>query len=121
MTIGTDLDAALAAASLSPSLAPLQAEIDALTARILKLEGTPTQHPPVWQVVPPISFKQGTAGVIAVTGFVTSPDGLPLTLTQNAVTLPQGITFDGMSYHYDGVGPVGAVSGVVLTANDGRP
>lgn len=79
----------------------------------------PPDHPPVWQTVPTITFTLGQPQSISVAVFVSDPDGDPLTITL-AGTLPGGISFDGKSLVYDGVGALGLATGIVLTANDGR-
>jgi len=78
---------------------------------------------PVWQTVPTITFTQGIASSISIAGYVTDPDGDALTISVNLAVLPAGVTFDAANkrFVYDGVGPVGSIGGVVLTADDGRP
>lgn len=159
MTIGSELDAALAAAIPAPfDPAPLNARIDQVAAAVVAgntaganamlqiatqlgseitaLQATvaglqppvvlppppvivPPDHPPVWQTVPTITFTLGQPQSISVAVYVSDPDGDPLTITM-AGTLPGGISFDGKSLVYDGVGTLGLATGIVLTANDGR-
>ena len=78
--------------------------------------------PPVWQGVPTITFTQGVASSISIAGYVSDPDGDALTISMNGL-LPSGVTFDaaGKRFVYDGAGTVTTISGIVLTADDGRP
>jgi hypothetical protein len=80
-------------------------------------------RPPVWQTVPTVQFTQGVASSVSIAAYASDPDGDALTITRNAVALPAGVTYDaaGKRFVYDGVGAVGSTSGVVLTADDGRP
>lgn len=82
----------------------------------------PGNRAPVWQTVPTITFTQGIASNISIAGYVTDPDGDALTISMNGL-LPAGVTFDAPNkrFVYDGVGAVGAISGIVLTADDGKP
>lgn len=79
--------------------------------------------PPVWQLVPTITFTHGIPATISIAAYVTDPNGDPLTITRNLAPLPPGVTYDAgsKSFIYDGVGSVGTGSGSVLTADDGRP
>lgn len=79
--------------------------------------------PPVWQTVTAVAFTQGVPSSVSIAAYVSDPDGDALTITMTSGTLPAGVTFDaaGKRFVYDGVGPLGSTSGVVLTANDGRP
>jgi hypothetical protein len=90
--------------------------------------GNPTGQPtgpnrvPVWRTVPTIAFPQGVPSSISIAAYVTDPDGDALTITISSATLPAGVTYDAANkrFVYDGVGPLGSTSGVVLTADDGR-
>jgi len=77
---------------------------------------------PVWQTVPTMTFTQGIASNISIAGYVSDPDGDALTISVNGL-LPAGVTFDAANkrFVYDGVGAIGNTSGIVLTADDGRP
>jgi hypothetical protein len=79
--------------------------------------------PPVWQPMSAVSFTQGVAASFSITPFLSDPNSDPLTITKNAVALPAGVTFDAANkrFVYDGIGGLGSASGVVLTADDGRP
>lgn len=83
----------------------------------------PTNLPPIWTTVPTITFTQGVASIFSIAAYVTDPNGDPLTITKNAVTLPPGITYDSANkrFVYDGVGGAASTSGHVLTASDGKP
>ena len=72
---------------------------------------------PVWATVPTLTFTLGLARRITVTGFVTDA----ATIAVLSGTLPQGVTFDGTAFIYDGKGALGTGSGIVLTASDGGP
>ena len=78
---------------------------------------------PVWSSVPTIVFAQGVPSSISIADYVSDPDGDTLTIVKNAVTLPVGVTYDPAtkSFVYDGSGSVGTSSGVILTADDGKP
>lgn len=78
---------------------------------------------PVWSTIPTIAFAQGIPSSISIADYVTDPDGDPVTIAKNAVTLPVGVTYDAASksFIYDGSGPVGTTSGNILTADDGKP
>jgi len=82
----------------------------------------PGNRAPVWQTVPTITFTQGVASSISIAGYVSDPDGDALTISMNG-SLPSGVTFDaaGKRFVYDGAGTVTTISGIVLTADDGRP
>jgi len=84
-----------------------------------------TNLPPVWQTVPSVTFTQGVASSVSIAGYVSDPNGDPLTiaLQPNDPALPAGVTYDaiGKRFVYDGVGAVGSTSGHILTADDGRP
>jgi hypothetical protein len=77
---------------------------------------------PVWRTVPTIGFPQGVPSSISIAAYVSDPDGDALTITMNSVALPAGVTYDAANkrFVYDGVGPLGSTSGVVMTADDGR-
>jgi len=79
--------------------------------------------PPVWQGVPTITFTQGIASTISIAAYVTDPNGDALVITLNSAGLPPGVSYDAgnKQFVYDGMGAVGATSGNVLTADDGRP
>lgn len=83
----------------------------------------PVNAAPVWSTVPTITFTQGVAGSISIAGFVTDPNGDPLTITKNAAALPVGVTYDQANkrFVYDGIGVSGSTGGHVLTADDGKP
>ena len=70
-----------------------------------------------------MTFTQGVASNFSLASFVSDPDGDPLTITMNAITLPAGVTFDaaGKRLVYDGIGNTAAVNAVQMTADDGRP
>jgi len=78
--------------------------------------------PPVWQVVPTITFAQGVASSIGIGGYVSDANGDSLTIAMNAAVLPAGVTYDAPNkrFVYDGVGAIASTSGVVLIANDGK-
>ena len=78
---------------------------------------------PVWVNIPTVQFTRGVASSFSIASFVSDPNGDTLTLTMNAVTLPAGVTFDaaGKRLVYDGIGATASVSGVQMTADDGRP
>ncbi len=84
---------------------------------------TVANSPPLWQGVPTITFTQGVASNVSIAGYVTDPNGDPLTITLNSAALPPGVSYDAGNkrFVYDGVGPVGLTSGNVLVADDGRP
>ena len=134
MTIGTDLDAALAAAAASPTptlpfdASTINAQIAALTAAVAALQAgvpppppPPVDHPPVWLAIPPVLFTQGKAGTFSYAGLCSDPDGDPLTFTFSG-SLPTGVTHDSANrrFVYDGVGAVGQTSGNFIIADDGR-
>jgi hypothetical protein len=86
--------------------------------------GTPAVNlPPVWQTVPTITFTQGIRSTFSISGFVSDPNGDPLTITKNSAALPPGVTYDSANkqFVYDGVGTAASTSGHVLTASDGKP
>jgi len=78
---------------------------------------------PVWLTVPTITFTQNNASSVSIAAYVSDPNGDALTITKNSAALPAGVTYDAANkrFVYDGAGPVGATSGVVLTADDGKP
>ena len=82
----------------------------------------PGNRAPVWQTVPTITFTQGIPSNISIAGYASDPDGDALTISMNGL-LPAGVTFDAANkrFVYDGVGAVGTASGIVLTADDGKP
>jgi len=85
---------------------------------------TVANSPPVWQGVPTITFTQGVASNVSIAGYVTDPNGDPLTITLSPpAVLPQGVTYDAANkrFVYDGNGLVGLTSGNILIADDGRP
>lgn len=80
-------------------------------------------HPPgpVWKPLPKnlLIFFQGQAKRVDMTQFVTGAVG-PLVLI--GPPLPQGISFDGAAFSYDGLGPIAplnAPQGWTLQASDG--
>lgn len=132
MTLGTDLDAALAAAASSPIAPPpfdpatLQQEITDLRTAVAALQApippvvVPPDHPPIIQPIPTLSFTFGRAQSISLMAFCSDPDGDPLTLTLSG-TLPAGIGFDSKSLNYDGIGAVASALVNQLFASDGKP
>ena len=147
MTIGSELDAALAAAQqpgpqgpagpagpqgpqgvpgTTPDLTLINSEIAALQAAVAVLQGQtppPANRPPVWTTVPSIVFTQGVSGTISVASYATDPDGNPLTITLNtSVPLQAGVSFDSPNkrFVYDGVGAAAVTTGHILTADDGK-
>lgn len=87
---------------------------------------TPVQSPgsnlpPVWNLVPTITFTEGVAASFSIAAFVTDAENDRLNITKNLVALPAGVTYDAAtkSFVYDGVGAIGATSGHVLTATEG--
>jgi len=83
----------------------------------------PVNQAPAWAPVPSLVFAQGIASSISIADYVTDADGDALTISTNAVTLPVGVTYDAANkrFIYDGSGPIGSSSGIVLTADDGKP
>ena len=79
--------------------------------------------PPVWQMLPTITFTQGVATSVSIASYVSDPNGYALTIAKNNVPLPAGVTYDQANkrFFYDGVGAVGSTGGQVLTANNGQP
>lgn len=77
---------------------------------------------PLWQTVPTIVFTQGVASSVSIAGFVTDPNGDPLTITEQGA-LPAGVTYDQANkrFVYNGSGPVASAGGIVLIADDGKP
>lgn len=77
--------------------------------------------PPIWDVIPTISFVQGVPSRISIAAYVTDPEKDLLTITKNTAALPAGVTFDvaSKSFVYDGSGPVSSTSGHILTATEG--
>jgi hypothetical protein len=75
---------------------------------------------PEWVTVPTISFVQGTASTFSISGYVSDPQGLSLTITKNAVALQDGVTYSPTlkQFVYDGVGAVSSTSGHILTADN---
>jgi hypothetical protein len=80
----------------------------------------PASTPPVWTVVPTLSFTQGVASSISISKYVKSSTGGPLAIALNGLALPPGVTYNArtLSFVYDGIGAVGSTSGHVLTASD---
>jgi hypothetical protein len=78
---------------------------------------------PAWQTVPNIMFAQGVAASVSIASYVSDASGYALAITMNSAALPAGVTYDAANkrFVYDGVGPVGSASGVVLIADDGQP
>lgn len=108
---GSGSPKALVAVAQNPPPAPLPAPLPG------------ANNPPVWSTVPTITFTQGVKSSISIAGYVSDPNGDPLTITMNSAVLPDGVTFDAANkrFVYDGVGAVGTTNGVVLTADDGKP
>ena len=83
---------------------------------------TPSSNrPPVWSVIPTITFTQGIAASFSVAAFVTDEENDALSIAKNANPLPAGVTYDAAtkSFIYDGIGGVGSTGGHVLTATEG--
>jgi hypothetical protein len=85
--------------------------------------GPATNVAPVWVTIPTVAFTRGVASSLSLETFVSDSNGDALAITMNAVTLPAGVTFDaaGKRLVYDGAGAAASVSGVRMTADDGRP
>jgi hypothetical protein len=83
----------------------------------------PVNLPPTWLTVPTITFTQGVRATFSIAGYVSDPNGDPLSITKNSAVLPPGVTYDipSKSFIYDGVGAPASTSGHILTANDGKP
>lgn len=81
----------------------------------------PTPGAPVWLDVPPITFTQGIASSISVSGYISVADAKAVTVSLNASPLPAGVTFNAAnrSFDYDGKGAVDATDGHVLIATVG--
>lgn len=77
-------------------------------------------RPPVWSVIPTITFTQGIAASFSIAAFVTDEDNDALSIVKNAVALPVGVTYDAASksFVYDGIGDIGSTGGHVLTASE---
>lgn len=109
--------------ALQTAIVTLQAQVAALTTTAPPLPPPPpppVNHPPVASPIPSITFQQGVAFRVDMSGYFTDPDGDPLTLTL-AGPLPPGVTFDGRFLSYDGLGGPGQTTGDILTASDGKP
>jgi len=84
----------------------------------------PVNQAPVWNSSPSPTFVQGTAaffpasGTYQSNGYVTDPDGNPITITWLAGSV-SGVTWDGGRFVYDGLGSLGTTGGLVLRASDG--
>lgn len=80
----------------------------------------PANRPPVWTTVPSVTFAQGVASSFSLSSYVSDPDGDALTLSLGGLSPPPGVTLNvaNKSLDYDGVGPVGSVSGVTILAED---
>jgi hypothetical protein len=80
----------------------------------------PASAPPVWSVVPALTFTQGVASTISISKYVKSASGGPLAIALNSIALPPGVTYNArtLSFVYDGIGAVGSTDGHVLTASD---
>lgn len=80
----------------------------------------PAGRPPMWTVVPALTFTQGVASTISISKYVKSATGGPLAIALNGMALPPGVTYNArtLSFVYDGIGAVGSTSGHVLTASD---
>lgn len=96
----------------------LQTGVTALKADVSKLGN---KAPVLVSNIPTVSFLRGVKSSFPITNFFVDPNGDALTITMNSVVLPAGVAFDGKAFNYDGIGAVGSVSGVQLTANDGKP
>jgi hypothetical protein len=123
MPIGQDLDV---------KLGTHDSQIAALTAAVAVLQNASTvppppppapNHPPVWQVVPTVTFFPGKPAAFPLSGLVVDPDGDLLTLSLVSGILPVGVTFDavGKQFVWDGVGAPGGTGTVIINANDGKP
>lgn len=101
------------AGSNSPPTSPVQATTPA--------QSPGSNLPPVWALVPTISFTEGIAASFSIAAFVTDAENDQLTITKNLVALPAGVTYDAAtkSFVYDGMAAIGATSGHVLTATEG--
>lgn len=111
-------------AAANTTITNLQAQLAAALAQIPPPPPVQVNHPPVWQSIPNITFTFGVPATVSIAGYVSDPDNDPLTITKNAVALPQGVTYDAPNkrFVYDGVGALSPiVGGQVLTADDGKP
>jgi hypothetical protein len=84
----------------------------------------PTTPPPagttatiVWQSIPAVAFVQGVPSSFSVADYVSVANASSFSLNVSS-SLPAGVTFDAShrTFVYDGVGAIGALDGVVLTA-----
>lgn len=80
----------------------------------------PASAPPVWSLIPTLTFTQGVASKISISKYVKSASGGPLAIALNSVALPPGVTYNArtLSFVYDGIGAAGSNDGHVLTASD---
>lgn len=78
-------------------------------------------RPPIWNVIPTITFTQGIASSFSIAAFVTDEENDALSIAKNAVALPAGVTYDAAtkSFIYDGIGGIASTGGHVLTASEG--
>src|SRR5262245_55767924 len=115
----------------SATLAPTTSPPSALTGQApppAPPAGSPN-HAPIWESSLLIDFVEGVPAVISVREFVRDPDSDPLVITLKSGALLPGMTWNPTDYTivYDGR-PMGAsdgapieVTGLVFTADDGRP
>ncbi len=80
-----------------------------------------SNRPPVWSVIPTITFTQGIAASFSIAAFVTDEENDALSIAKNTNPLPVGVTYDAAtkSFIYDGIGAVGSTGGHVMTATEG--
>lgn len=81
--------------------------------------GTPTSTAATitWQAIPAIAFIEGVASVFSIADYVSVANATSFSLNASP-GLPNGVTFDSVNraFVYDGIGAMGALDGVVLTA-----
>ncbi|MYN10279.1 hypothetical protein [Pseudoduganella aquatica] len=121
---GGSADSAAAGASLAgPAPAPEPATPPVKTASggsSAPSALAPASAPPVWSLIPTLTFTQGVASTISISKYVKSASGGPLAIALNSVALPPGVTYNArtLSFVYDGIGAASSNDGHVLTAND---
>jgi FtsZ-binding cell division protein ZapB len=127
-------------AKLQADLATAQSALTAANAEVVRLNAVvKTQQdqitllqqqlaglanrPPVWKIVPTITFTFGAPGFVDLNQYVSDPDADKMTFAANSILWPPGVTFDPILLRvvYDGVGALSSSPGHVITANDGRP